>query len=528
MYDFHNTYYNVSFQTLNFRAPINLGESMWKLRDEWTDLSIICDNGQSEIRAHKFVLSAASTLLNIKLVYSDKLNLPLVSKSELESILESIYTSDANSGTNISQLETFMLNDIEKIGDTSKKQREEDISSKSAKLQRFCSNSIQIKKSCSNSTKQQNTSPVPSLSMLPNEVKSHILSYLPTKEILTKIACLSKQFYQLSKSPYVHNVLTVSPHPKTPSFIKSALLATEICLTMKRSTLVDEELTAAANLTNLKVLNVSGKCLVSVKTFITMEQSTWWPNLTQFRMSIESDNYYKLVADPQFDLALSELGSSGNITVFYLGYCLLKRVFSPAKFNLIKGPTFAKLERLTIDDTYSEEMLKEIVLARKDSLQNLAFHSNYTPPISFDFLSQIPNLNFLSLLTPLLSLKPLSNLKKLKYLAIAKFDHQMAHEASEMEPNSLPKLRSINIGHNLNCACRRPFRHDTILFCPPLPILLKLVGACPNLTVLRIYSPNESLSLMSSIITLRKACPKLKVFTYTSICLMYSIDCLKL
>ena len=229
---------------------------MWKLRDEWTDLSIICDNEQSQIRAHKFVLSAASTLLNIKLVYSDKLNLPLVSKSELESILESIYTSDANSGTNVSQLETFMLNDIEKIGDTSKKQREEDISSKSAKLQRFCSNSIQIKKSCSNSTKQQNTSPVPSLSMLPNEVKSHILSYLPTKEILTKIACLSKQFYQLSKSPYVHKVLTVSPHPKTPSFIKSALLATEICLTMKRSTLVDEELTAAANLTNLKVVNV--------------------------------------------------------------------------------------------------------------------------------------------------------------------------------------------------------------------------------------------------------------------------------
>ena len=88
-----------------FRAPFNIMKSLWELREEFTDAILICNNGQTTFRAHKIFLAAASPFLRNLLLKSNTMFFPQTSKSELESILESIYKGDPDSVLKVGKLE---------------------------------------------------------------------------------------------------------------------------------------------------------------------------------------------------------------------------------------------------------------------------------------------------------------------------------------------------------------------------------------------------------------------------------------
>ncbi len=68
--------------------------SLWDLRDDFTDVLILCENGKSELKAHKIVLAAVSPLFRMKVEKSSILILPEHNKSDILSLLEFIYKGE--------------------------------------------------------------------------------------------------------------------------------------------------------------------------------------------------------------------------------------------------------------------------------------------------------------------------------------------------------------------------------------------------------------------------------------------------
>ena len=162
-----------------FRAPFNIMKSLWELREEFTDAILICNNGQSIFRAHKIFLAAASPFLRNLLLKSNTLFFPQTSKSELESILESIYKGDPDSVLKVGKLE---------------------------------------KSSISQKPKKSAT-----VTQLPPELLVNIFSFLPTTSILQNIALVSKQFNNVTKLQSVHKVVSLSTFASNiANFLKSA------------------------------------------------------------------------------------------------------------------------------------------------------------------------------------------------------------------------------------------------------------------------------------------------------------------
>ena len=66
--------------------------SLWSLKDEYTDVVIIINNGKCQIGAHKIILSAASDFFRKLLKEeNESILLPDVSRQEMNFILELIY-----------------------------------------------------------------------------------------------------------------------------------------------------------------------------------------------------------------------------------------------------------------------------------------------------------------------------------------------------------------------------------------------------------------------------------------------------
>ena len=143
---------------------------MWKLNYQFSDLIIICEKGQTSISAHKIVLAAASPILKQKLLTTDTLYLPDISRDEVQSILEDLYKGSQRSAK---RLENLVCGSKNTVSRTWKRELEQSSDFNSAK-------------------KQKTTGPV-YLNYLPNEIIFHILSFLPTTDILRKVACVSQQ-----------------------------------------------------------------------------------------------------------------------------------------------------------------------------------------------------------------------------------------------------------------------------------------------------------------------------------------------
>jgi hypothetical protein len=68
--------------------------SIWDLRDDFTDVLILCENGRSDLKAHKIVLAAVSPLFRMKVEKSSILVLPEHNKADILSLLEFIYKGE--------------------------------------------------------------------------------------------------------------------------------------------------------------------------------------------------------------------------------------------------------------------------------------------------------------------------------------------------------------------------------------------------------------------------------------------------
>ena len=65
--------------------------NLWKLKEEFTDATIFANNSKVGIKAHKFILAAASPYFLDKLKNRKTVQLPEFSQDDLKMILEYIY-----------------------------------------------------------------------------------------------------------------------------------------------------------------------------------------------------------------------------------------------------------------------------------------------------------------------------------------------------------------------------------------------------------------------------------------------------
>ena len=374
--------------------------SLWELREEFTDIIIICDNGQSTFKAHKIFLAAASTFLRNQVLTSDKLCFPSICKYDMETILESIYKGDPEMVIKVSQLEKTLYLKKPRISNT--------------------------------------------ITSLPPEVLCKIISFLPTLDLLKKVALVSKQFNHLTQMPSVYkSVHLYSCSSDVAQFLKQAKFMTELQFHSKsgcKFTKIapDQLLNSVGSNDHLKVLNFDTDLQAPYLFFIPLRTSKWWATLTQFNMEFEENDYKKITTDPKFALALSELGSSGHLTSFGMG--CRSRVCSVALFNFIKSPKLSNLKRLTLYDNYDSSMLEEIAIARSGSLIILNI-LNFLSKIS---LPNFTNLRSLTVLSTLVSLDNLPNLQELKNLKILYYS-----EECKVPQSCLPNLNFLIVGSTI-------------------------------------------------------------------------------
>ena len=371
--------------------------SMWELREEFTDVVLICNNGQTTFRAHKIFLAAASPFLRNLLLKSDKMSFPKISKSEMESILESIYKGEPDSLTKLAKLETLLATPKQRIP--------------------------------------------ASITSLPPEVLCNILSFLPTQTVLHKVAFVSKQFRELTKTPSVHKVVQLpSSSSSIVPFLKKATLMTDLYFQnkseCKKLIITAEQLVkTVSNHIHIRNLNFETDRNAPYLYFIPMSHTTWWQNLTKFNMEF-GEGYERLSNLPEFAIALNELGSKGNVTHFGIGSSRLSYC-SQAVFTFLICPNLSKLKYLTLYDKYSLDMLDKITIARQDTLQALMIlnvHGSASIP-------NCPKLRALHIAPPLFSAEHLPDLQNLIYLKIVSFERHC-----EVPPKSMPNLLTLKVG----------------------------------------------------------------------------------
>ena len=187
--------------------------------------------------------------------------------------------------------------------------------------------------------------------------------------------------------------------------------------------------------------------MMTCSTFITLKNSKWWSNLTQFNMEFEEKDYTKFSTQPELKAALLELGSSGQLTHFGLG-CRMAAFDCDAVFDFLRSKRLRKVKSLTLYDNYPLCRFKEIVYARRSGLEELRVqnvnYQNFTPGIP-----KIPNLKILEIEQQLLSLNSLAELRKLERLKIGTFYHSISEKDCWIPAKSLPNVTYLDIGSAL-------------------------------------------------------------------------------
>ena len=396
-----------------FRLTLDLGNSLWQLRNEFTDTTIICQNGQSALKAHKIVLAARSSVLRDVLHKSDTLLLPGMSQSDLESALESIYKADSKSVVRMSQIETMLspLSDI-------------DMASLSL---------------------NQPKSPL-SIDSLPTEMLCKILSYVPTMDLRGNVAFVSKKFNNVTKSPYTHKAVTLYfPINKYYySFLRNATQMTEFHFESFVNDDINKLLSSFADHSCLQFLKITSDIYVDNDTFRILRQSKWWTSLKYFDVQIADDYYTKnLERLPEFILAFQELGSKGNLRHFGFG-CKYEDINLPTVLALINSPNLNQLQSLTIYDPL-DEATTEAFVRRKDTLRELRIlnHFHYIETTPMNFLAHFPNLVVLEINQPFKDLKILPQLSNLQHLLLRQI--LVTLTTFKLPPSCLPKLTFLDV-----------------------------------------------------------------------------------
>ena len=361
------------FKSIYFSSrSSDVRSKFWELRDDFTDVTLICGDG--DVRAHKVVLATSSEYFRRELKKRKncrKLSLTNLSQAELGNIIEFIYKGaiqiESKKYERFSEIvKSLSLNVIE-----SEKSTQLD----TARKRKSTNDHLQL---CG---KRQKTDPI-QFCNLPVEILTKILSYVSTYYLLTNVALVSKSLYAFTKTPGVHLTVSFSANSDEKSavkFLEKARLIQELYVTKpkyfswndstfhlhQQMELCDKVVSAVISHYHLKVLCIDDtfKWGLSQKCFASLKAAKWWKNLAKISLAVfPHDN-----VSEEFCSAVRELGSNG--TLQHLNICCDK-IMSLSVQTLTADKTNTKLKSLNMNEDHGL-VNKHILKAQKDTLEDL-------------------------------------------------------------------------------------------------------------------------------------------------------------
>ena len=191
-----------------FRAP-DRKPNLWEFRAQFAD--VIIEHSQGTLEANKIILAASSGYFKrILETESSRIKLTHLSENEADSILRFIYCGAVNIATSdLKRFQEITAHLAIKLGHLGNGNINDSDPSRCKNVSRHYMEEFRKKFPNSKVPKKKVVQSNKVTSIQP-EIWIKIFSFLPTNEIFKSIAFVSKQFYRLSKDPWVHVHVTIS------------------------------------------------------------------------------------------------------------------------------------------------------------------------------------------------------------------------------------------------------------------------------------------------------------------------------
>ena len=165
----------------------DLRKRLWPHRREFSDVDIVCNDGQTKLSAHKIILASVSEFFKSELKDKSEIHLD-ASVEDCRKLLQLIYLGKTT--LNKSDSAHFQKDVIEKY-------KIEEILDESSS-----SKAAENDDTKEGSDKEENVGA--KFDDLPPEIMMKIFSHLRTQDLLVNVAPVSKYFYELVKDPEAH------------------------------------------------------------------------------------------------------------------------------------------------------------------------------------------------------------------------------------------------------------------------------------------------------------------------------------
>ena len=456
------------------------------------------------------LLKVECQILNIEGKNTDVAQIPDLTSQELQIVLDLIYTGEAK--VDIEEEERFL--DIVK----------------QLEIDSFPCQRKKAKLSCQ-------SQPI-SINDLPPEILLKILSNVSTHDLLQNVALVSQQFYELTKCPEVHLVVSVSERANADRtammFLKKARLMTSLTMTHSSSQVVnsfeddddDVEFTDVSlvllvirqheNLRSILCWDTKHECKMSLRAFLLISKCVWWKKLHKFEVGIDDSNFKEMWGNNetkrQFDDAVKNLGSDGNLSELALSIVNYP-IFVPSIHRLVSNPKYNELKSLQIYMEYDDDTaFVEVLKTRKDSLERLTICDKILSTESYLALSQCKKLKYFRNQVSFEDFHVLSKLQNLTTLELDYLSKDFQYNDC-LPPNSMPNLTKIKIISKGVQFDNIEEEDEDIAYRNRRIIFLALAKACPNLKSYLIESDYERLS-SEFFQEVLEDCTKLEQFRY--------------
>lgn len=431
---------------LLFRGSSNFGPKLWKLKDEFTDMVILCGKEKAEFRGHKIVFAASSSFFKEKLDNSNTIEVHNVTKGEFSFIFEYIYRGEVK--IPITQRNRFLdlvkQLKIEHQVNVPKKSLEE------LRANYLDSGPGKRKVACET---------FPRLFELPPEIVTRILSFVSTTDLLLNVARASKRFNELTKNPMLHRTVKINSSPFAIQELKRRSQGKlNAAINFLENTSLIKELQIQ------RKLPVTGRCLYSDTDIYAgqllcdelVRAACVHPTLRAIKI-FSSRDFITLgcLADLRLICPdLTQLSSSIKFTQFgsKKSFSLPKNLkvldvdLFPALFSKVvkSNQNFVGLKRLTEN---TEDDFIKIVERRKESLQEVGIGQAGMTRNGFLKITSCQNLTRLSILSSTFtSVEILESLKHLKELEILIFPPEISKHLLKLNLfGSMNSLESLKI-----------------------------------------------------------------------------------
>ena len=371
---------------------------LWSSREEFTDLTIrFRKDGQEEEeeeeRAHKIILASSSPFLREELKTKSILHFPDVSKEDFLLILEFLYTGKAKVPKEKEESLMAIGNQlkIEPLLNAINKNRiirSRFGARENLKFRNYVINLFRGLRTVKKSTT--------CIYDLPTELLVMIFSKISTVGLLLNVALVSKKFYELTKNPGVHRVVTFK-HTNhqlwkqcAEKFLKMAIQLDELHIkrmgtwlleefspppfSLPEPCVMDDVILATLKHPHVKVIDICPKAgAVSLNCISKLRQAKWWTKLTKISLKIMTDGKYNNLKldEGKVTTALQELGKAGNLT------CLNADI--PEQFYSEIALLSKNLEIMKRMPAIKHEAWKKMVEEKQEKLRELEIRSDFSP-----------------------------------------------------------------------------------------------------------------------------------------------------